>query len=142
MTTIEKRMVKLSMNEEFDPLDSRRFKFEDAKTGEMIDNITGFCLQAKVGGVPHLTVETLPDDLDVSPMVLEAEIKKQPSQRFVHAGGRNWVDAAWLAREIRDNGTMCSSGGAKYVAHDFSDELLKHWETVETDPDAGRNKET
>lgn len=140
MITTEKRMVKLSVNEEFNPLDSRRFKFEDAKTGELIENVTGFCLQANVGSVNKMTIETLPDYLDVSPMMLEAEIRKQRTKGFVRAGGRNWIDAAMLAKEIRENGTLCSRGSARYVANEFSDELLKTWETVETGPDAGRKK--
>ena len=57
---------------------------------------------------------------------------------FTDRDGRTWISGEWLAKTIRETGTVCHmGGGAISIQNRFSDELLRIWETVETRPQGG-----
>ncbi len=109
----------------------------DADTGETIE-VTGIHIAIGVNKAPKVTLEMLAFE---SPLDIETEDfeinETHPLPTIRDKYGRQWVSAVWLAKTIREKGTMCQDAGAKAVEHRFSDELLRNWETVETRPQGG-----
>ena len=110
----------------------------DADTGETIE-VTGIHITIGVNKAPKVTLEMFAFE---SPLDIETEDfeinESKPLPTIKDKYGRQWVNAVWLAKIIRENGTMCVIGRDKSaVEHRFSDEVLREWETVETRPDGG-----
>lgn len=110
----------------------------DADTGETVE-VTGIHVMIGVDKTPKVTLEMLAFE---SPLDIETEDfeinETHPLPTIKDKYGRQWVNAVWLAKTIREKGTMCVIGKDQHaVEHRFSDELLRNWETVETSPEEG-----
>ena len=127
------RAIRMKKNDSIDGV-----VFEDADTGDMIQDVAGAHIQIRAGEMPKMTLEI---NAHECPMEIETEDFKLEQKHLVDfvrdKNGNGWIRAAWLAKQIRENGTMCQHNGAKAVENRFSDELLQTWETVETRPQGG-----
>ncbi len=112
----------------------------DAETGEKIENIRGIHIMMGVDKLPIVTIEQFQPELETDIEAL-AEIRGPQEQTVRDKRGQLWVNSTWLAGVIRKDGVMCQRNGALHIMHEFSDDLLREWEGVESGPTEGRNKE-
>ena len=117
------------------------YKVIDVETGKEFNNVSGIHVGLDINDVAHVTIEQIPEEgpeLDIQAL---ATIKDN-RHIFTDSYGRVWLNGDELVKMIRDKGVMCSSGGAKSVSCEFTEVLLKEWETPQPAPREGQTKET
>lgn len=130
--TIEAREVRI----EGKGMEPHNYKVIDVETGKMMDGVKGIHFTIGVSDPPRVTIEQYHYDGPELNFQALATIKNK-DKYFKDSTGRVWLDAAVVAKMIRDGGVMCSRGKDKAVAYEFTEELLNEWEGKKPAPAVG-----
>lgn len=106
--------------------DVNKAEIVDMVTGELIENIQGIHVMAKVDDNVVVTVEELQPEYELDLEGVDATVKKVPPASLTDKNGNRWISATWLAGELKKREVTANKG--RFKRYMFTEDFLKELE--------------